>query len=529
MSVTRSYFFVLTFLVNFMVMLAESKNNQRSYSSSNQGLIFGKHIPYTATHGPLPPPPPLPTTTTPKSTSCPVINHPLRCEPNTVLNFTRTGLRKIGDFFVNSTDTKELYLDYNDIDEISLNAFEALPRLQYLSIRGNNIPVNKLLWFKRHNTLRYLALDENQQFLDKNIAVESMFESLPNLRYLSLRRSKISRMGVSMQKFAPRLVQLDLSGNGIVSTDFLVDLPRTVENLWLDDNAIANVKKYVLANTKVLSLSGNQLTVLCGNRCSGSWLSLKGMSKLETLNVSRNRINSITVDAFADTPSLRTLDLSANDMDTLPNDAFNGVSSLQELLLSRNKFVYVPNMCQLQNIQHVDLSENKIQILTNSSFCLSQCYIKTINLAGNGILNINHDTFHNLVWLQRLDLSDNDISELPIQLIANAQFLQVLLLKNNRIMNIEVLFNVNSNRLAELHLQGNPLPSLKVHILPKLTIQLKDFNPIREKVDATTTEASDSKQWSNSNEKYDQNVDFSDENNDYNDNIDDNENDADQQ
>ncbi|CAD1472482.1 unnamed protein product, partial [Heterotrigona itama] len=335
---------------------------------------------------------------------------PQYCVANSVLNFTGMGLRRIGDSFINTTYARELYLDGNDIKEISETAFDSMKGLEILSISGNNLPTNKLLWFHYHETLWRLTIDDNVDDTSMNDgSVQGMLEHFPRLEYLSLRRNGISRVDVQFDKLAPVLNWLDLSGNRLESFDFVVDLPRTMKNLYLEDNDCSCTINKLPSGIEYLQVSGNRITELCNENCSHASLSLRGLKKLKILTVSRNNV--------------RYLDLS------------------------HNQIIEVMNLCD--------------NILTS---------IETLNLSNNYISMIDNN-FVNMLYLRTLDLSNNRIAILPTMLIFNSRSLEVLLLRNNSIEDIDDLFKKNSFKELELHLQDNPFSAVKYS---NFQVHLKD-------------------------------------------------------
>ncbi|KAK9294391.1 hypothetical protein QLX08_010987 [Tetragonisca angustula] len=361
-----------------------------------------------------------------------VANHLQYCVANSVLNFTGMGLRRVGDFFVNTTYARELYLDGNDITEISETAFDSMKGLEILSVSGNRLRTDKLLWFRYHETLWRLVVDDNVVGdTTNNGNIREMLEHLPRLEHLSMRRNGITRVEIQLDKFAPILNWLDLSGNKLESFDFLVNLPRTMRNLYLQDNGCLCTINNLPSGIEHLQVSGNRIAELCNENCSEqTWLSLKGLKKLRTLTASRDGIRLVSEDAFKDVTQIERLDLSWNELRFYPKT--RSLNQLKYLDLSHNQINEVMNLCD--------------SILTS---------IETLNLSHNHISMIDKN-FANMMYLRTLDLSNNRIAILPTLLIFNSRSLEVLLLTNNSIEDIDDLFKKNSFKELELHLEDNP-------------------------------------------------------------------------
>ncbi|XP_017757402.1 PREDICTED: leucine-rich repeat and death domain-containing protein 1-like [Eufriesea mexicana] len=312
-------------------------------------------------------PPTIPTFSTPRPcqtyTTCPTPVQYVQCTPNAVLNLTHMGLKRIGDSFIFSPDTKELYLDDNEITDISVAAFTSLKRLEILSLSGNNISIGKMLSYKSHEALQKLILNNNK-YNGEDTSIEKIFEPLRRLQHLSLRRNGISQLNIVMKDFAPYLNSLDLSGNKLESIN-VNNFPETIAYLYLDDNKFTNLNLNNL-NINELSLSGNKFQELCDVNCVDSWLSLKGKTKLSKLNVSHNIISNMKDGTFANMKSLVTLDLSHNRIVSVPNDIFNELSSLKELRINHNLLIIIPNICSLGYIKHLNISNNRITEVTST-------------------------------------------------------------------------------------------------------------------------------------------------------------------
>lgn len=385
----------------------------------------------------------------------------VQCTPNTVLNLTRMGLKRIGDYFISSPDTRELYLDDNEITDISVNAFTSLKHLEILTLSGNNIPIDKMLRFKSHQTLRKLILDNNALDTDygSSTSIENTSERFESLEDLSLRQNGISQFNIVMEDFAPYLNTLDFSGNMFESID-VVTFPKSIVYFSMDNNKLEKLDLKNLNDIEELSVSGNKFRELCGEDCStNSWLSLKGMMKLSKLNVSHNQISIVQNDTFAYTKNLSTIDLSYNSIVSLAKNIFNKLTRLLELRMSHNLLITLPNTCPLNYMKYLDVSNNRIADVSCDSFC-SQQYLRRIDLSNNYISFLKDDTFSKIQMLEWLDLSHNRINKLPAMLQNKMRYLRTLWLKNNSIDNIDDLFTIIPNAVVDLHLEENPLAKI---------------------------------------------------------------------
>ncbi|XP_076284097.1 uncharacterized protein LOC143210791 [Lasioglossum baleicum] len=408
------------------------------------------------------------------------------CSADVVLRLSRVGIRVVGDNVVNSWLVRELHLDDNEITEVSSGAFNKTPNLDTLNLSLNNIRTDRLLYFGEHKRLSRLIVDDNKYQDPENSELKTFLNSLPNLWELSLRRSFIAVFSVSLTEFAPNLGRLSLSGNKIESSDFLKDVPKTLKYLDLSENEISEIRFSLAISLLELTVAGNRIKELCSESCEESSLSLRKLGSLRKLNASRNAIVTVQADAFQWLTDLTVLDLSRNKISKLPETLWGWWSQqIKELYLAKNNLTSVPKLCELRNLQRLDLSGNSIFSLTDEDICGTLTQLQSLFLNDNLIFEVDGAAFRKFIKLRMLDLSGNLLTTVPSYLI-NSTSLQQLFIRRSQINTLQNLAKEWSN-LRELHLQDNPLLSIHTkwidwRILPYLQIMLKD-QPVEGKAD----------------------------------------------
>lgn len=88
--------------------------------------------------------------------------------------------------------------------------------------------------------------------------------------------------------------------------------------------------------------------------------SFEGLLQLETLNLTGNKILSVTGGSFEDLQKLQTLDLSLNNIESIETEAFSGLDVLKFLLLNDNilKKIATKFLSPLKMLEVLDLSRN---------------------------------------------------------------------------------------------------------------------------------------------------------------------------
>ncbi|KAK0397459.1 hypothetical protein QR680_002139 [Steinernema hermaphroditum] len=120
-------------------------------------------------------------------------------------------------------------------------------------------------------------------------------------------------------------------------------------NVWMPSLFTAQIKE--------LHLRGNELKALN----SSSFLTLRYPETLEKLDLSNNKIVSISSNAFQGLRNLKHLDLSGNLLYTLNRTTFTGLANLETLILDDNFFSVFPEktFSALQQLRTVSIRSNQ--------------------------------------------------------------------------------------------------------------------------------------------------------------------------
>ncbi|KAJ4836170.1 Plant intracellular Ras-group- LRR protein 6 [Turnera subulata] len=230
--------------------------------------------------------------------------------------------------------------------------------------------------------------------------------------------------------------------------------------------AITPAKENVIAMASRLSLSSKELSLeglglnsvpsevwesgeitkvnLSKNSIKELPVELSSCVSLQTLVLSRNKINDWPGAILKSLPNLLCLKLDNNALKLIPSDGFQAVSMLQVLDLSGNpaalpehpKFSSLPHLKELR-LRHIQLREFPSDILQLQE-------LQFLDLSQNSLSTIPEGIKY-LTSLTELDISDNNISALPPEL------------------------GLLEPSLQALRLDGNPLRSIRRPILEKGT------------------------------------------------------------
>ncbi|KAH1028507.1 hypothetical protein HUJ05_001861 [Dendroctonus ponderosae] len=167
-------------------------------------------------------------------------------------------------------------------------------------------------------------------------------------------------------------------------------------------------------------------------------------------DLTRNKLATISYEAFQNLPELEHLDMSYNKIEKFDFNILDQVGTLAMFHLNVSHNVLnklVLNMPSTfvndigsggyhSNIQVLDMSFNNISMIAKKFFRPAEISLTNLYLSHNRIINATRDVFGNMPHLQWLDLSSNHIYEMDFDMFRNTKKLQVLDVSHNRITDI---------------------------------------------------------------------------------------------
>lgn len=179
-------------------------------------------------------------------------------------------------------------------------------------------------------------------------------------------------------------------------------------------------------------------------------------SRIQTLDLSGNRIFALKGAVFRSLGNMMILDISRNKINQIQTGAFEGLRAHLRLLnLSSNLLgeIYVDNFSSLSELRVLDLSHNHIGILASRAFS-GLPKLRGLFLTGNSLRNLGFPA--PLPDLELLLLGDNKLNSLygVFDLAENSTYLDV---RDNRLSSLEDIYVLLSHfhRLDTLMFGGN--------------------------------------------------------------------------
>ncbi|XP_010148143.1 PREDICTED: slit homolog 1 protein-like, partial [Eurypyga helias] len=349
-----------------------------------------------------------------------------RCE-SSVVECSNLKLTKIPERIPQST--AELRLNNNEISVLEATGiFKKLPHLKKINLSNNKVSEIEDGAFEGASSVSELHLTVNQLESVRS----GMFRGLDGLRTLMLRNNRIS----------------------CIHNDSFTGL-RNVRLLSLYDNQISTIAPGAfdtLQSLSTLNLLANPFNCNCQLAWLGDWLRKRKIVTGNPRCQNPDFLRQIPLQdvAFPDfrceegqeetsciprpqcpqeCTCLDTVVRCSNKhLKALPKGIPKNVT---ELYLDGNQFTQVPGqLSTFKYLQLVDLSNNKISSLSNSSFT-NMSQLTTLILSYNSLQCIPPLAFEGLRSLRLLSLHGNDISSLPEGIFADVTSLSHLAIGAN--------------------------------------------------------------------------------------------------
>ncbi|XP_061112176.1 leucine-rich repeat and immunoglobulin-like domain-containing nogo receptor-interacting protein 1 [Conger conger] len=166
------------------------------------------------------------------------------------------------------------------------------------------------------------------------------------------------------------------------------------------------------------------------------------------LDLSRNRLKSLSRRQFAGLSVLRELDLSHNVLSVLEVEAFQGLLSLQTLHLRGNRLKIIPVgvFSGLPGLRLLDLSQNEILVFLDFTF-RELGSLRRLEAGENDLVFISPRAFVGLPALTELNLDRCNLTSVPTEALSQLQGLSWLRFRR---LSLSSLPNNSFRRLARL-------------------------------------------------------------------------------
>ena len=225
----------------------------------------------------------------------------------------------------------------------------------------------------------------------------------------------------------------------------------------------ASVSEFDLLEVVALDLQRQEITALDN-------ADFTGLGNMVELRLEWNRLGTIPEQAFRDLVSLKVLDLTVTNQTAVPA-AIRGLTSLQEINLSNNRIEQVrPDAFRgLSELRALNLSFNRITALPDDVFA-DLGNLAFLRLHGNRITDLGKEALRGPLFLQRLALSWNPLGELREDVFANIPSVDQVFLRETQLEAAPAQALANLTSLGWLDLADNRIDDLSGMVFPGSTM-----------------------------------------------------------
>uniref|UniRef100_A0A8C4R645 Ig-like domain-containing protein n=1 Tax=Eptatretus burgeri TaxID=7764 RepID=A0A8C4R645_EPTBU len=154
-------------------------------------------------------------------------------------------------------------------------------------------------------------------------------------------------------------------------------------------------------------------------------------SETRRLDLSKNKLRTVSTSDLAGLSSLEELDLSDNGVSLLEPGIFADLPGLQRLRLRRNRLKLLPGgvFAGLGNLTHLDVGDNRLVVLLDHVFA-GLSALRRLDVGDNELVYVAPRAFAGLSNLQELVLERCNLTSVPSEALATVPQLLSLRLRN---------------------------------------------------------------------------------------------------
>ncbi|XP_072378062.1 uncharacterized protein [Diabrotica undecimpunctata] len=425
------------------------------------------------------------------------------------LNLTQNNITNL-DWLTGLSSNYYLNLDlsYNKIFELDFN--DLGNRISSIWLNNNEISIVKPTSY--YPSFDFIDLSHNKLVVfnefEYNVNIRSLDLSYNYLQMLALKSNKdllkIEGHGNSNISYIGNSNSYSVSN---FYSSFIPNNSLSIRNIfklnWIDiDLPVLDSNKLPSISSNVIDFSNNNLTSIPQNYFQSVQASV--------FNLSFNNFDVLSNKVFGVNPVITTIDLSFSNLKKISNEFFINCCSSNSYYfvyvnLSHNALEELDGICTgIPKLKHLDLSSNRIINLSQISI-LNCSYLSTYNISKNFINDIPPETFQGQVPIETLDISENNllfinestfrnlkrvlktinvrnnnISTVGSKSFDDFDYLRIIDLSDNKIQNIEQYAFSNLKNIDIINLSNNAIELLESYTFNNISVENIDLqgNPI---------------------------------------------------
>ncbi|XP_029984740.1 leucine-rich alpha-2-glycoprotein-like [Sphaeramia orbicularis] len=187
------------------------------------------------------------------------------------------------------------------------------------------------------------------------------------------------------------------------------------------------------------------------------------------LTIQFTNITTITERHLNDTPLLQGLHLFSNRLQSLSSHLLRGVSHLNTLDLTDNKLSHLPADVFSHAPLHSLVLKNNLLDKAEADWLSDNSSVTWLDLSGNLLTKIPAGLLQKLPLLENLDLANNRLEKISAKSLDPLTKLERLNLQDNKLNTLDMSIFQNTHNLTNLFLSRNKLQKLPQNLFQELT------------------------------------------------------------
>lgn len=218
---------------------------------------------------------------------------------------------------------------------------------------------------------------------------------LVNLKELILFKNQLSKMPDSIGRCVA-LEEVNFFNNKLIKVPKTMADLENLRDLNLGGNKLKTIPSTLKwINLERLALSWNTIVMLA---------KFGGMPKLRQLQLSRNQLETLDDDCFAECVALEEFDISSNRIAVLPTSV-TALAQAKTFNVSSNQLTALPDLSNLKNVEIMNIGTNKITSLESAHIDEMQV-LRTLLANDNALVDLP-ESLGALPKLTRLNVAKN--------------------------------------------------------------------------------------------------------------------------
>ncbi len=181
--------------------------------------------------------------------------------------------------------------------------------------------------------------------------------------------------------------------------------------------------------------------------------SLNGCDRLESLDLTENKLTAIDLSGLAGHPNLKTINMIQNMLTDLDFNSLGNIPHLESLYFYNNQLetVNLEPLSKLRRLMNLNIGRNSLKIIDLVPLRHIKT-LRTLSCSANKLESIELEPLSGLHSLEKLDFSSNRLRKIDLSPLANCKLMRELKLNHNQLQEIDItpLFHCDNFQLLSI-------------------------------------------------------------------------------